>query len=186
MEILAAVLNLYYNHLIKSIFISLLLIILVRQFFKKVDTETAITIIKWILIVYSAGVILRLMIFAIFFIQSGDFSVFSERAIGPYWYVYSLIILVSILPLLLLNNKLANKTFFILFLTIFINIGWLFELVIIHFANIQGDNINSANFPDSGELFILIKGLTFGVILLVIGNLINSNKNKDRLINNSL
>ena len=176
METYHYIISLIDNHLIRGIFIGVLFIVLVRKFFKKLDTEIAISIIKWLLIIYSTGVVLSYLLLFLFS-DSSDHSNFLNRLTGRYRFAYWLMLAASILPLILVFKKVNNKIYFVLILTILMNFGWLFESFVIHVTSMHGDYSNQVGyhdyFPFNHELIIILKGLILGIITLVIGHLIS-------------
>lgn len=179
MEEFSDILNFIFNNFIRVLFISILLIAFVRHYLKKVDTQTAITIIKWLLIVYSTGIVINFLLALIITNDSKD-SVFWKRITGPYWFAYWIMLFGSISPFLLLIRKLGSKIYFIAFLAILMNIGWLFEVIIIRITSTQRDYINS-NLPWDAEMLIVLQGMLLGIAYLILGNLVYQVRNKNRL-----
>ena len=167
------IVNLIFDYLIKGIFISVFVIVFVRSFFKKIDTQMAIRIVQWMMIAYSMSVLFWLIISSTRVNSSSDFS---ERATGPYWFAYWLMALSGLLPILFFIKKLSRKVYFILFVSVFINIGWLFESFVIHVTSMHRDyDIKGINpwLPSVAEWFLILRGLLVGVVALVIGNIIH-------------
>jgi hypothetical protein len=172
MELFFKILGLVGTHLIKGIFISVLVIILARKFFKKIDFNSAISIIKWILIFYA---ILNLASFVIlvFSINSNSFW---KQATGPYNFAYLLMLLGSFSPLFLFFKKLNRNVYFILLVAILTNIGWLFESFIIHTISFHRDYSGNVNglallLPFNHELVAITEGFFLGCLAIIIGNL---------------
>lgn len=160
------------DNLIRGIFICVLLIILVKHFFQKINTHLSLKIIKWIIIIYSSLNLISIILSL--FDRHSDINIFSERATGAYWWAHWLMLIMStVFPLLLLNKKLGNKIYFLFFIALLMNIGWLFESFVIHVTNIHRDYIPenyNPYLPNNTEVLILIKGFLLGLIFLLIEN----------------
>ena len=161
------------ENVISGIFVSVILIILTKLLFKnKIETDISIRIIKWIIIVYSLSSIISILLVLIF--QNSELHTFLDRLTGPYWWAYSLMLIMnSIVPLLLLIKKTGRAIYFLLFVAFLMNIGWLFESFVIHVTSIHGDAIienYNPYLPSPREVTILIKGFLTGFIALLIGN----------------
>jgi len=150
---------------IRGIFISVLIIIFSRLLFKRVDTKNAIIITRWILLSYSILVIVQLLIISLLPESS---EVFWGRATGRYSWAFWLMISSPFLPLLLFVKRLRNNIYILLFMAVWINLGWLVESLVIHITAMHRDYVN--DFPATGELVIIVKGILIGIILLIIGN----------------
>lgn len=167
---------LFDHHLINGIFISTLVILLVRIFLKKLNSPIALNMIRWLLIVYAIGAVLSFVI-PLVFIKDSDYSVFWQRITGEHGYSYWLMIIVSISPFLLLSKKLGHHIYFILFLSLLVNMGWLFESFVIRITSLHRD-YSDRYLPWNRELIIALKGLIVGIIAVVIGNIISSTRKK--------
>jgi hypothetical protein len=164
------------DNIIKGIFFSVLLVVLTKLILKKLDVYNAKNILKWTIIVYSIGVIIGLFLLLIF-PHSEKYS-FINRATGPYWWAYWLMLTMnSIFPLLLLFKKLGDKIYFLLFVSMLMNIGWFFESFVSLMTSLNYDDANyNPSFLNSREISIIIKGLVFGFGTLVLGNIIEWKK----------
>lgn len=164
------------DNLIKGIFISVLLVIFITFISKnKTEIDFSIKIIKWIIIIYSFGVLIGTLLLCIF--KHSEKYTFLERATGPYWWAYWLIFTMnSIIPLFLLNKRIGKNIYFLLFITVLMNIGWLFESFVIHITSLNTNYITenyNPYIPNSGEILILMNGFILGIVLLIIGIGIN-------------
>tara|TARA_R110002050_G_scaffold138408_1_gene262153 strand:- start:54 stop:608 length:555 start_codon:yes stop_codon:yes gene_type:complete len=169
----AELVSLIGHNLIRGIFISVILLIIVKMLFKrKLETEISLRIIKWIIIIYSFAALTSYSLLFIF--PHEEKYAFLERANGPYSWAYWLMLFANcIIPLILLNKRIGKNIYIILCITIFMNIGWVFESFVIHMTSMHRDYI-SDNFnpylPSKGETRILIQGFVIGLISLLIGN----------------
>jgi hypothetical protein len=177
MEIYFKSIGLIDTYLIKGIFISILIIILARTFLKKnIVFNTAVAIIKWVLVFWA---ILNLASFLVllFSINSNSYSSSVwKRATGEYGFSYWIMLLGSFSPLFLLFKNLGRKAYFILLVAILTNIGWLFESFVVHVVSIHRDYSMSTNgigvaLPFNRELLVIARGIFFGVLAIIIGNL---------------
>jgi hypothetical protein len=173
MEIYFKIWGLIGTHLIKGIFISVLVIMLARKFFKKnIDFNNALSIIKWILIFYA---ILNLTSFVVLVFLINGYSFWNE-ATGPYNFAYWLMLLGSFSPFFLFFKKVGRKVYFILLVAILTNIGWLFESFVIHIISFHRDYSGDVNslallLPFNHELVAITEGFFLGCLVIIIGNL---------------
>lgn len=174
-EIYSEFLKLISDYLIKGIFISILVIILIKLIAKsKIKIVKSTEIIKWIIVIYSFGVLVHtILIFTFPPTRKNDFL---DRATGPYWWAYWLMLSMnSIIPLILLNRKIGRKIYFLVIISLLMNIGWLFESFVIHSTNLSRDFIGeeyNPYFPSKREFTIIFNGFLFGIILVVVENII--------------
>jgi hypothetical protein len=165
------------DYLIKGIFISILLIIFIKLISKtKIETVLTTKIIKWVIIIYSFGVLVNTILMFIF--PPTEKYAFLERATGPYWWAYWLMVSMnSIIPLILLNKKIGRKTYFLLIISLLMNVGWLFESFVIHMTSLHRDFVTESYnpyLPNNRELLIIFRGLIFGIVLLIVENVIKT------------
>ncbi len=160
-------------HIIRGIFISVLFILFVRLFLKDyLETTISLQIIRWVMIIYAIGAFISY--FLVYLFPPSESFAFLDRAQGPYAWAYWLMVFGNILlPLLLLKKKIGSAIYVILIIAVMMNIGWLFELFVIKITALHGDySIPSKGsyFSYGHELMILFKGLTLGLLALLIGN----------------
>jgi hypothetical protein len=166
---------------IKGMFVSMLVIIFCRKIFKnKLNTENAIGIIRWLMIGYSTLILVHFLLQAL--LPSSSSSFLERTTTGPYKFAFWLMALGAVSPLILFFKKLGNKVYFILVLTIFMNIGWLMESLVIHVSIMEREYSPKfggfkAFLPFEVELIIILQGIILGVLLIVIGNLSFFRKN---------
>ena len=170
------------DYLIKGIFISILFIILIKMISKdKIETVLSTKIIKWIIIIYSFGVLINTILIFIF-PQTEKYAIL-ERATGPYWWAYWLMLIMnSIIPLILLYPNIGRKKSILLIISLLMNIGWLFESFVIHITNLHRDFITedyNPYLPNNRELNIILNGFVLGIILVVIENIIKKRQKKE-------
>lgn len=186
MDAFLEILQVINNNLIRGIFISVLFVIIIGHFFKNIDTGYAFSILRWLIISYAiTSVILVFMQL----ITQGVSSF--TRATGQYWFAYWIMLIGScIFPFTLLYRKFANKKYFLLLVSIMINLGWLFESFVIHVIYIHRDYLppweESNNFityllPFKREIIVITKGLLLGIFVILAGNFILKVKQKKHI-----
>ncbi len=172
------------DNIINGIFISVLVVIMVKLFLKRIiDPFYSIKIIKWTLIVYVLMAIID-VVFGIFSIEN---HALVNRATGPYWWAYWFMLIAHlILPLSLFHKKLGSKIYFILTISIFMNIGWLFESFVIHLTSLHRDynSDRTALLPFNREIFIILRGLSFGFMAIIAGIIIKALQRNKKLEGN--
>jgi len=175
------------TYFIKGIFVSVIVIILTNKLFKNnFDTKNAVSIIRWVLLSYSILILVYFLLLIFLPVNSDIYSSsFRERAMGPYKFAFWLVTLGSILPLILFFKNLGNNVYFILAITILMNLGWLFESFVIHLTSMEREYVGKVNgvkayLPFNRELMIVLQGLLLGILTMVIGNLSFLRKNTSR------
>jgi hypothetical protein len=117
----------------KSTFYSTIIIISLKIIVKDILIIKQFTKInKWLIVLYG---IITTSVFIYFWIYSPiDNSVFKERINQDNYAYIIMLICDTLLPFFLLIKKLGENIYFIFLVTICINIGWLFELLILAMA----------------------------------------------------
>jgi hypothetical protein len=182
MELFIELLSFIDDHYIDGIFVSVLLIIIVRKFIKSIKTGTALEIISYLMVFYCLLSIICLFLISVVKVDSELYASFINRATGIYKLTYILMLLAhSFLPLLLLFKKFRSKLYLVFFIALFMNLGWLFESFVIHLTTIHRDYEGDRNafLPFDGELIIFGKGFLLGIAALFIGNIIEKLKIKN-------
>lgn len=160
---------------IKGLFISILTILIFGLFLKgRANTKLAAIIVRWIMIVYCSMALIGQLL--IFFMPSSEEYAISNRATGPYWWAYWLMMIShSVLPLILLSIYRRFNLWFLLCLSLIMNLGWLFESFVIHTTSIHMDfapweSDNNPYLPSPIERMVIIKGFIIGLIIMVFAN----------------
>ncbi|GAA4336667.1 hypothetical protein GCM10023149_45710 [Mucilaginibacter gynuensis] len=176
MEILHRFAHLIDMNLIKGSFFSVLIIIVARILLKRdLDYKRPVIIISWLVLVYtSLNIIIPVIEFLIGYFSSAEYYTINiiNRAVGPYWWSYWIMLLAGyILPLCLFAKRLRSKAYLILIITGLMSLGWWFELLTIVATSIGREAVpdNAGNF--SPLLIIPLQGGLIGIILIVICNL---------------
>lgn len=161
------------HNLIQGIFISVFLVVLVKILFKgKIEVYISAQIIRWIIIAYAFVAILSTLSLMIF--EHSEEYAFLKRASGPYWWAYLLMLVSnSVVPLILINNKLGEKLLVLFIIALLMNLGWLFESFVIHVTSMHRDYITesyNSYLPNAREVRILLNGFFIGLFSLIIGN----------------
>ena len=111
---------------------------LIDFFFKdRFQIKKALNLIRWLIISYAIITIIHFLIGLT--INSDELELIS-RVTGPYKIAYLLIFMcATILPLILINNKLASKSFYLLLVGVLMKIGWYIERFIIVVTSFHRD-----------------------------------------------
>lgn len=186
MKTFADIVSAIADNLIKGTFISVLVIILAKGLFKRnIDFNNAINIIRWLLIGYGILSVIYYAVFIFWINSNAEFSTAWRPTEDKYKFAFWLIALGSISPLFLLIKKLGSKLYFILLISILVNIGWLFESLVVHLVSIHRDYSGDSDvltmlLPFDYELATVAKGFAIGILALVLGNLPFLNRNNKR------
>lgn len=172
---------LFGNNFIRGIFVGVAFIIFVRLLFKrKIETVISLEIIRWILISYSILTIISWLL--LFMFPHSEKYAFLERATGQYaWAYWIMLIMNCVIPLLLINKKIGKNIYIIFLISLFMNLGWLFEkfvIIVTSFHRNYPNNEYALSLINSRELIIVTKGFCIGLISLIIGNGIKKLKHK--------
>lgn len=178
MELFFAITDLLHDLLINGLFISVLFIICTGRILKKIDTKQPLNILRWIIITYATLSIISLQVA---FLAKEDIA-FLNRATGPYWWSYLLMLVCSSLfPFILLHKKLRHNKTLLFVVSMAINIGWLFERYVIIVTSLHRDYAPpgySSEFTFPPFLFyLLLEGIIVGVLALAAGNMMPKNSN---------
>ncbi len=135
------------------------------------QTLKALTVIKWVIIIYTIITVLHFIVGISFF---PDKYAFTNRATGPYKLFYWLMFFSSsILPFTLFIKKLAHKFWYVLLVAFGIKIGVYFERYIIIITSIHRDYLPD-RFPSPINIWtysiavITLQAFILIVILLAI------------------
>lgn len=160
---------------IKGLFISILTMLIFRLFLKeRANTKLAAIIVRWIMIVYCSMALIGQLL--IFFMPSSEEYAISNRATGPYWWAYWLMMIShSVLPLILLSLYRRFNLWFLLCLSLIMNLGWLFESFVIHTTSIHMDfapwkSDNNPYLPNPTERLTILRGFVLGIIIFLAAN----------------
>ncbi|MEO7215755.1 hypothetical protein [Mucilaginibacter sp.] len=185
MELFNSLLRLFFDVFIRSTFISVPVIIIIWAIFKgKVQTQNALAIIKWLLISHTVLYIVQLVgEFGYSYFGGVEYMqyIIPARAVGSYaifyWFMW---VSVTLLPFSLLIKKLGRNAYFLFLVALLMNLGWLFELFVIHVTSLHRDYIPGVDayllYPV--EISVLLEGVTCGVVAVVIGHFASKRRDK--------
>jgi hypothetical protein len=145
---------------IKSLFISIISIILVGKVFKA-DTRNSFIITKAIILIYAALNI-------IYYIAVYFSAVAMDTFVGRVTVTYLMLVSNTILPLSLLFKRVGRNKYVLLILSFLMNIGWIFELLIIYSTDMHRDN-TATRLPLNSLWFILLNGIFIASVIYAIG-----------------
>jgi len=150
-------------------------------FKEKYNSKKVLNIVSWTVICYSFIILIR---FIIEIIINADNVAIYNRATGPYWWSYWLMLFcATIFPFTLLSKKLRVKFWYVLIVAFSIKIGFYFEMYVIIVSNFHREHAPSgwsnSNFMylyEIGKFFI--QGIFIAILSLVIYNSVINLKNK--------
>lgn len=168
--------------ILRGIFISVLVLIVVQHTLKRIDLYYARIILKWIMISFACLGVVNLASGLIedFMLTPDPFAgvVFQQRAFGEYWFSFWLMMVGStVIPFVLLISRIGNSLGFMLAVALLMNIGWLFERSVIIITSLYRDYE-----PEGWFVQILLflhplniyffRGLLLGITVLIVGQVI--------------
>ncbi len=167
MESLFDILSLINNYIIHGIFISVLLIGLLRHFSKRISVRNAVNVVRWTIISYACLCLTYLLVNWIIS-PPRDSSAFVNRASGPYAFAYwAMTAAHTLLPFVLLSKKHGQKLKVIFLVALLMNLGWLLEIFIIRLTSVHRDYLPSSF---KMETNVIVSGLLFAVFAMAVGN----------------
>lgn len=150
--------------------IILTLIIIEFLFKNRFETKKVLNLIRWTIIIYTAITILYSIIGIIGY--PDKFAVIN-RATGPYWIAYWIMLLCALIfPITLLNKKWASKFWYILLVSILVKIGLYFERFVIIVTSYHRDYlpekgiIEWIELPSNGLLLLFLQGFIIAILAL--------------------
>ena len=165
--------------------IILTLIIIELLFKRRFETKKVLNLICWLIILYSIITWTYSLIGMIFYPEK---FAFIERASGPYsWAYWTMFLSALILPFTLFIKKLSSNFYYVLFVAIFMKIGFYFERFVIIVTSYHRDyepDSESIAFTDSfsfGILILFIQGIIIGLISLGIFQIIKKENSKIKI-----
>ncbi|MEJ2880367.1 hypothetical protein [Pedobacter sp. GR22-6] len=165
MEALYLLTNFINDIFIKSLFISILSIILVGKVFKA-DNRNAFIITKVIILIYAA---LNTICYIAVYFSPAAMESFVARATGPYRSAFYLMLVPNtLLPLSLLFKRLGRNKYVLLILSVLMNIGWIFELLTIYSTDMHRDYA-ATRLSFNPLWFILLNGIFIGSVIYAVG-----------------
>jgi hypothetical protein len=155
----------------------ILTLILIELLFKRrFETKKVLHLVCWLIIFYSIVTWTYSLIGIIFYPEK---FAFIERATGPYSWAYWMMVLPAlILPFTLFIKKISSNFYYVLFVAIFMKIGFYFERFVIILTNYHqdyGPERENVEFTDSfsfGILMIFIQGMIIAFISLGVFDII--------------
>lgn len=159
----------------------ILTLIFVEFLFKKrFETKKVLHLICKFIILYSIITWTYSLIGMLFYPEK---FAFIERASGPYKWAYWIMLLGAlILPFTLFIKKIASNFYYVIFVAIFMKIGFYFERFVIMVSSYHRDyeeEITNVAFIDSftfGVIMLLMQGSTIAIILLAIFEILKREK----------
>ncbi|MES2574389.1 MAG: hypothetical protein V4572_05575 [Bacteroidota bacterium] len=156
--------------------IILTLIVIELLFKKRFETKKVLNLISWFIILYSIVIWTYSLIGMLFYPEK---FAFIERATGPYsWAYWTMFLSALILPFTLFIKKVSSNFYYVLFVAIFMKIGFYFErfvIIVNSYHRDYGTEKENAEFTDSfsfGIVILFIQGILIALISLGIFEII--------------
>lgn len=171
MELFYNIHKLFQAVLISGMFISVLFVICSGYLFKKINIQLPLDILCWIMITYASLQLLSIII------GVSTYESYLDRATGPYWWSYLIMLASSsCLPFILLNRKIRSKKFLVFIISIIINCGWLFERYVIIVTSLHRDYAppgytTSTSWTSLIPFDLIFFGIIIGLLALLAGNM---------------
>ena len=176
METYHIVYKLFSSIITETLFICVLTIVISKWFIRNIKTELALSIIKWLLISQAILGLLGTVTPFIIGIEN-EFISFLNRATGPYWWAYVVMLFAAIpLPFMLLIKRFGKNIYFILLLTFLINAGLWFQRFVIILTSFHQDYFSGSEYYSINDLIptqSIVLGVFWAILFLTIGNFNN-------------
>lgn len=168
-------------NLIQCLIPIILTLIFIELIFKKrFETKKVLNLICWFIISYSIITWTYSLIGMIFYPE--EFA-FIQRATGPYKWAYLIMFLSAlILPFTLFSKKIASNFYYVMFVAIFMKIGFYFErfvIIVTSYHRDYGEGIQTLEFTNSltfGVIMLFTQGIIIALIVLGIFELLKKKK----------
>ena len=169
----------------------ILTLILVEFLFKKrFETKKVLNLICKFIILYSIITWTHSLIGMILYPEK---FAFIQRATGPYkWAYWIMSSSALILPFTLFIKKIASNFYYVIFVAIFMKIGFYFErfvIIVTSYHRDYGEKIRNVAFIDSftfGVIMLFIQGFIIAIISLVIFEILKQKRLQHKDFVNSL
>ncbi len=151
----------------------LILTLLIGQklFFKTLDVSNYYLAIRLFILFFTFLNILYFFLDILFF---NELEAFIQRSSGPYGFIYGFLLFSSLfLPLSLFKKSWSQNGYYLLFIAVFLKIGWFFEKFVIISTQLHRDYLPENEIIYSSILnpFLepFVKGFIVGLILIMVG-----------------
>lgn len=171
MNILYEILKLYHTNLIKGAIFTFLVLYLFKLIFsEKEAANTSFKYLKYILIVYGLVCCFYYPMSYLTHDNHTGLATTIARMTGPYAVIYWFMFFGTISPLLLFIHKFKNSLFLLFIITIWVNIGWMLESILIHTTMMDREFSTNPNpyLPFYNEWWVILRGVAVGMVLILI------------------
>ena len=153
-------------------FIPMLICIwLAKILFKnRFETNKALNLVSWIIITYTT-ITGMVYLYELLFTKEG--YAFTNRATGPYWFAYWMMLLGNlVLPFTLFFKKLRTKVGYLIFVSFAMKSGTYFEKFVIFITSLHRDYLPSSYTILHDDIYyyillgLIIQGCVLAIILL--------------------
>ena len=187
MEIFSDIISLINLLFIKPLLVTVFILLFYRILSSRKDVVTeAVLILKCGVLLY---IFLDIIFYSVLLIFPNEEYGFVNRATGPYWWSYLIMMLGHLLiPLLLLVKKLGRNIYFLLFVSFVINIGWMFERFVIIMTSIhrdyEPDSWSGTSIPLYGDWSLLLIGVIEAVLVLTLAYFLTLKSKQEEISTN--
>jgi hypothetical protein len=169
LELYDYIYSLFSFYILRHLFVIILLLIAIDFFWKKQDFKFSYAVIRWVILVSWIHNLLRIPL------NWDEMSSFSDRATGPYWWAYWIMMICGlILPALLIHKKWGRNKWMLLLVGFLATFSLTFELFVILITSLHQDYLRSSTVPlYLSHLFLrpfIITGFLIGLDVLLMRN----------------
>ncbi|MFN8438412.1 MAG: hypothetical protein U0V72_12345 [Cytophagales bacterium] len=171
MNILYEILKLYRLYLIDGAVLTFIILYLFKLIFSdKEKVYTSFKYFKNILIVYGLVCCFYFPMSYLTYNSRTGFATTIERMTGPYAITYWVMIVGNLSPILLFIHKFKNSLFLLFIITIWVNISWMLESILIHTTMMDREFSTNPNpyLPFYNEWWVILRGVAVGMVLILI------------------
>jgi hypothetical protein len=167
METTNLIARLYFEVVIKSLFVTIVFTRLLSRFFSPGVYHISKQIIRWHIIAYG-------VVCVVYWFTTLATSL-TPRATGPYAAAYWMLSLVScLLPFVLLLKPFRNSARAIFWVALISNAGWIFEIIVIMVTSLHRDYLpTSASYLFMPFIRLLVYGIVTGIFITAVSLVVN-------------
>jgi hypothetical protein len=161
----------------RHIGLAILFLIIIDYFWKKQNFKFSYGVIRYLILGKWALALLLLPF------NWGETATFVNRATGPYWWAFSIMLVCGfILPILLLHKKLGRNKWMLLVIGFLSTFGITFEIFVILLTNLHQDYLSTSSVSFLSYIFfrpLIMASLLVGIDLIIQ----KFRKDKEELLN---
>ena len=171
MNILYEILKLYRLYLIDAEVLTFIILYLFKLIFSdKEAANTSFKYLKYIIIVYGLVCCFYYPMSYLTYNSRTGLATKIERMTDPYAITYWVMIAGTLSPILLFIHKFKNSLFLLFIISIWVNIGWILESILIHTTMMDREFCTNLNpyLPFYNEWWVILRGVAVGMVLILI------------------